>query len=47
VTIHEVAEHLARRLHTLKLHREPFERCSDWECAQAREVLGKAEERAA
>jgi hypothetical protein len=35
----ELAEHIARRLHTLLMHRSPFERCEDWECKGNREAL--------
>lgn len=35
----ELAEHLARRLHTILQHRAPFELCQGWECEQNRAVL--------
>ena len=37
----ELAEHIARRLHTLLLHHSPFERCEEWECRGNREALAR------
>jgi hypothetical protein len=37
-------ERLARRIHLLKLHREDYERCPDWECRQNRERLAELQE---
>lgn len=37
----ELAEHLARRLHTLKLCRSAFATCQDWECKRNREQLDR------
>lgn len=45
-TAQELAEHIARRLHTLLMHRSPFEHCEVWECKGNREALERlADER--
>lgn len=43
-TARRLAGQLAARIHILKLHREPFDRCQDWECVQNRERLAQAED---
>lgn len=35
----ELAQHLAIRLHQLKMHRGPFSHCEDWECRGNRDQI--------
>lgn len=44
MTLRELAEHLARRLHWFKGHLADYERCSNWECVQNRERLAGLDE---
>jgi hypothetical protein len=37
----EVLEHLARRIHVLKMCRAPFEVCPDWECEENRAAMAR------
>jgi hypothetical protein len=45
VSVVSLVEHLARRIHLLKLHRGVYERCPDWECQQNREWVAHLDAR--
>lgn len=45
MSLRELAEHLARRLHWFKGHLADYERCTNWECVQVREALAQLDAR--